>query len=241
MLSVLCRILLWMSGWDISTESLAKLRSIDRGVIVFPHTSKWDSLIGMLVIKSFLMDRNPHIPMYYKYMGEEGSLKYEFFRQNGIFPVCGNDTPGGAVQSISDTLNSKDKFLLIISPEGQCKKAERLRTGCWRIAKNTGATLTVANMDYHNKRFYVGPTWLPTTMESDLNYIERCFALHAPYFPEETHYATHHIKPYDSIEWDRILIIILIFAFVKIYVDLMHKNIFEDYRPVVRCFLVKQS
>jgi len=228
-----CKLLLFLTGWTISEESKRKLRLIHRGVVVFPHTSKWDSLVGLMINQAYLDDINAMAPIYYTYMGTPGSFKYNMLQSLGLFPING-DVPGGTVQCISDTLNAKKRFVLFISPEGQCKKVTRMKTGYWHIANNTNSSLTVLNLDYHNHRLVVGPTWWPTDLAQDTLYIENCFSVHSPLFPFEAHYAEHHKIPDDPIQWDRILIFLLVIFCLKIYFDVQKgSNIFENYQKKI--------
>lgn len=212
-IKILSSFLAFLSGWTIPESHIQKLKSLKRSVIVYPHTSVWDFIISIILIKSQLSEKNVIIPMWHKNMGHPRSFRYKVLTSIGIIPVL--DKSGG-LNRIVKILNQHKEFLFLISPEGTTQKTKKFRKGFWHIANQTNSTLTVVNLDFKTHTIVKGPTWDITYINTDIKFIEKCFAVHTPCYPHLTYYATHHKSPFDVIEWDRILIILLILSFIKV-------------------------
>lgn len=125
-------------------------------VIVAPHTSWVDFLVGLLVRKIVNQEIN--------FIGKKSLFKPPFgwwFRYLGGAPVDrfkNEDT----VASISRIFSTRDKFRLALSPEGTRKKVEKWRTGFYYIAKSAGVPIVMVAFDYGKKEVKISDPVYPT-------------------------------------------------------------------------------
>ncbi|MDP1764562.1 MAG: 1-acyl-sn-glycerol-3-phosphate acyltransferase [Sediminibacterium sp.] len=130
-------------------------------LIVGPHTSSWDFVIG-IAFRSKL--RFTHA----KFLGKAELFKGPFgfiFRKLGGFPVERFEQHNMVAQAAA-LFENHNTFLLVLSPEGTRKKVGRLRTGFYHIAKKAGVPIVMAGMDYANKQVFFSDPFYPTDNEA---------------------------------------------------------------------------
>lgn len=173
------RFYLRLLGWTHKGDFPYHLRKAV--VIVGPHTSAWDFVIG-LGFRSIL--RLQHI----KYLGKDSLFKGPFgffFRRIGGFPVD-RFSKHNMVDQVVELFNRHDSFILALSPEGTRKKVERLRTGFYHIAKNAGVPIVMAGMDFAKKELRIAAPFLPTADEAaDFRQIYQFYAPIRGKIPEQ--------------------------------------------------------
>jgi hypothetical protein len=59
----------------------------------------------------------------------------------------------GVTQQVIDQLQSKDKFILYLTVEGEMKSNETIKTGFHYIGRALDATVVPTKIDYKNRRF----------------------------------------------------------------------------------------
>lgn len=150
-------------------------------VIVGPHTSAWDFVIG-LAFRSVLRLQ------FVKYLGKDSLFKGPFgffFRRLGGFPVD-RSSKHNMVEQVVKLFHTHDRFVLALSPEGTRKKVERLRTGFYHIAKNAGAHIVMIGMDFHSKELIIAEPFMPGSDEAaDFARIHAFFAPLQGKIPEQ--------------------------------------------------------
>ena len=125
-------------------------------VIVAPHTSWVDFVVGLLVRKIVGFEIN--------FIGKKSLFKPPFgwlFRKLGGTPVDrfkNEDT----VASISRIFRSRDEFRLALSPEGTRKKVNNWRTGFYYIAKSAAVPIVMVAFDYGKKEVKISAPVYPT-------------------------------------------------------------------------------
>lgn len=141
-------------------------------VIVGPHTSSWDFVIG-LAFRSKL--KLTHA----KYLGKAELFKGPFgffFRGLGGFPVERSEKHN-MVDQVVELFNTHDSFVLAMSPEGTRKKVERLRTGFYHIAKQAGVPIVMAGFDFEKKEASFSEPFYTTNNEAaDFQHIYQFYA-----------------------------------------------------------------
>lgn len=129
-------------------------------MIVAPHTSAWDFVMG-LAIRSVL--RLTHV----KYLGKaelfQGKFGF-FFRGLGGYPVD-RFNKKNMVDQVVELFDQHDEFVLALSPEGTRKKVDRLRTGFYHIAKKANVPIVMAAMDFTKKEAWFSEPFLTTENE----------------------------------------------------------------------------
>ncbi len=149
--------------------------------IVGPHTSSWDFIIG-LAFRSKLGLTHA------KFLGKAELFKGPFgfiFRKLGGYPVDRSENHQ-MVDQVVEHMNTKENFLLVLSPEGTRKKVERLKTGFYHIAKKTGVPIVMVAMDFSKKELVLADPFFPTDNEkADFQKIFRFYAPVMGKFPEK--------------------------------------------------------
>jgi 1-acyl-sn-glycerol-3-phosphate acyltransferase len=131
--------------------------------VAAPHTSNWDFPVGVLVRSIIEAD--------VKYIAKDSLFKPPFgwlFYWSGGWPV-NRSKAHNFVDSVVEVYDAHEKFAITITPEGTRKKAEKLKTGFWHIAKRAGAHIVFCTFDWEHKEIRWSEPWLPgDDLESDL-------------------------------------------------------------------------
>ena len=147
------RLVLRMLGWRIEANlpDLPKLL-----VIVAPHSSNWDFVIGIAVVFAMRLDA--------RFLGKAElfrGLLGVLMRWFGGTPVD-RDSPEGVVDQVIARFNASSKLLLAMAPEGTRRPVDRWKTGFYRIALGAGVPIVAAYLDNARRRAGFGPVFHPT-------------------------------------------------------------------------------
>ncbi len=139
-------------------------------IVVMPHTSNWDFILGLLVRASLQFKSNYLIKdVYFK-----GPWKWWFKRVGGV-PVKRSKN-SNLVDQVVEIFNSRDEFSIAITPEGTRKRVETLKTGFYHIARQADIPLMLTKLDYGKRIIDFGqPYIVGDNMEADINYIKEYF------------------------------------------------------------------
>lgn len=163
------KLFLKLLGWN--THVVFPKHITKAVVIVAPHTSSWDFIIG-LAYRSILQMKEAY------FLGKDSLFKWPFgfiFRWLGGTPVD-RFSSQNMVQQAAAKFAGKDYFLLALSPEGTRKKVEKLRTGFYYIAKEAQVPIQMVGFDFEQKTLVIGPSFMPTNWEQDYPRIIHFFA-----------------------------------------------------------------
>lgn len=131
-------------------------------IIGAPHTSWHDFYIAVL-FRSYV---NRKI----KFIGKKSLFKPPFgfiFKWFGGIPIDRTKS-SNLVDAIVDVFNSKDDFLLALSPEGTRRKVEKWKTGFYYIAKNASIPIIMLTFDFGRKQVALSKPYFTTdSMEDD--------------------------------------------------------------------------
>lgn len=143
MRSRLARALLAAFGWRVEFDGLPGPKGI---LIVYPHTSNWDFVLGLLA--KWAIDR----PI--RWVGKEslfrgltGATLGRLMRAWGGRPVD-RHSASGAVEQLARLMQSEDWFWLGLSPEGTRKRQDHLRSGFYHLALKLDVPVGLAYIDY---------------------------------------------------------------------------------------------
>lgn len=175
-LSAIARLIYRLAGWHYegSAPNLPKLL-----VIGAPHTSNWDG-IQMLLLSTSLGIRMYWLGKHTLFKPPFGSLMRA---ANGI-PINRQSTKN-AVEQVVETYNERERFVLILAPEGTRKKVDHWKTGFYYIALGAQVPIVLAYVDYPRKRVGLGPAIMPTgDIEADFELIRAFYADKVGHHPE---------------------------------------------------------
>lgn len=149
----LARIARWMLarfGWQVEFDGLPGSKGI---LIVYPHTSNWDFIIGLQA--KWVMGLPLHwIGKESLFRGLTGATLGRLMRLWGGRPVD-RHTASGAVEQLARLMDSEPWFWLTLSPEGTRKHQPYLRSGFYHLALRTQVPVGLAFIDYRHRRLGV--------------------------------------------------------------------------------------
>lgn len=170
------RIVMSAMGWGID----GPIPAVSKGVlIVAPHTSNWDFVIGIAGRFSLNLDASwlgKHTIFRWPYTG--------FFRWLGGYPV-NRSTREGIVELTTDLFRQREKLILALSPEGTRKKVEKWKTGFYYIALQANVPIVPLALDYKKKRIVFGSALQPSgNLDKDMESIREFYEGASPKYPE---------------------------------------------------------
>lgn len=143
MFAYFAKFILWVFGWKVD-QTIPKEKSYI--ILVAPHTSNWDFIVGRLVIGSL---RVPQTVMMKKEMFFF-PLKY-LLKALGAMPINRKKSMK-IVDYIVEQFNEKEDFVFSITPEGTRSYVEKWKTGFYYIASKANVPIVLGKIDYKRKR-----------------------------------------------------------------------------------------
>ncbi|MEO6017178.1 MAG: 1-acyl-sn-glycerol-3-phosphate acyltransferase [Polaromonas sp.] len=146
--SRVARAILRCAGWRTDFAGLPTLQGV---VVVYPHTSNWDFVWGVL-LKSAL-----GVPL--QFWGKDTLFRVPvlgaWLRWLGGVPVS-RTAPHGVVGQMVALIQQKkarqEYFWLALSPEGTRRQTPGWRSGFYRVALAADVPVGLARLDYGQKR-----------------------------------------------------------------------------------------
>ncbi len=158
------------SGWRIVNSFPDFEKSI---VIVAPHTSNWDFIVGVAV--SFALDIRP------RFIGKHTLFRWPMgvaMRALGGISVNRSSTEG-MVPKTAELIRLCDKIALGITPEGTRNATSRWRTGYYHIASMASVPIIPCYLSLKTRTVGFGDPILPSgDSESDLSRIADFYRAH---------------------------------------------------------------
>ena len=150
------RSLLYVLGWKVLGSIGEEHAEKNLVVIVAPHTSNWDGILGVAAIAG--------LDARISFLGKDTAFKYglgAFLKYMGGIPID-RSNPGGVINDAIEKIRRINGTLLGMSPEGTRSKVDAWKTGFLRIAKGIDAKIIPASLDFAKKEVLLGKTFTPT-------------------------------------------------------------------------------
>ena len=171
MLQQFARGVLRLFGWRIEYAPPPGPRGI---IIVYPHTSNWDFVIGLLAKWAI------GLPL--RFVGKEslfrgftGATLGRLMRLWGGRPVERHRS-SGAVEQLARLMRSEPWFWLALSPEGTRRFQDHLRSGFYHLALAMQVPVGLAFIDYGRKAIGVHDyVHMSGDVERDLQRLRRFY------------------------------------------------------------------
>ena len=146
-----------------------------------PHTSNWDFLIFVGAMETLGREAS--------YIGKASLFRWgpmaRFMKGLGGIPVE-RSVRNDLVAQVSGRLQSAERMLLVIAPEGTRKPTTEWRMGFYRIALAADVPIVPAGPDYGRKVAIFGAPIVPTgDMERDLAPAWDFFRSLVPRYPDK--------------------------------------------------------
>ena len=150
------RSLLSILGWKVLGSIAEDHAEKNLVVIVAPHTSNWDGIIGVAAIAG--------LDARISFLGKDAAFKYglgTFLKYMGGIPID-RSNPSGVINDAIEKIRRINGTILGMSPEGTRSKVDAWKTGFLRIAKGIDAKIIPASLDFAKKEVLLGKTFTPT-------------------------------------------------------------------------------
>lgn len=149
-----------LCGWRIEGEIPDLPKMV---MIVVPHTSNWDFLTGLGVKLALRLDAR-FVAKHTLFRWPAGPV----LRWLGGVPVD-RSAAGGFVEETASAFRQAERMMIVVAPEGTRKRAEKWKSGFYRIAAEAGVPILLAAFDYPRRVVFFGPLFEPTgDYEQDL-------------------------------------------------------------------------
>jgi 1-acyl-sn-glycerol-3-phosphate acyltransferase len=171
------RFFLKLFGWKI-VGALPKAKKYL--VVVAPHTSNWDFLVGLFArfavgVKIHFLAKDQ---LFFFPLGT-------FFRAVGGSPV-NRSKKNNMVQQVVDMFEARDEFKLAITPEGTRSPVTRWKEGFYYIACQAKLPIVMVGPDYKAKEVRIHePFWPSGDLDKDLPQILDYFRTIRGRYPKE--------------------------------------------------------
>lgn len=162
------RLVLGFVGWGIQGE-LPNLKKVV--IIVAPHTSNWDFVIGMAAKMVVGVKAN--------WLGKDAIFvgpAAAIFKSWGGIPVERSNAHD-MVGHVVNEFRQRDKMWLGLSPEGTRTHVPQWKSGFWHIAKAAEVPIQAVAFDYASRRLVIGKVFTPgDDLQADMDEIRAHFA-----------------------------------------------------------------
>lgn len=148
-------------------------------IIVAPHTSNWDFVVGLCCDLALDMDA-AWLGKHSIFVGPFGT----WLKSLGGIPVV-RSSAHNVVAQVSAEFARRDQMILGIAPEGTRRKVESWRSGYWHIARAAGVPILPVGLDYRRRAAVIGPLRDATdSLADDEAVFRKFFAGITPRHPE---------------------------------------------------------
>jgi 1-acyl-sn-glycerol-3-phosphate acyltransferase len=165
----LCKLMLTLLGWKTSVTFPHYVKKYV--IIVAPHTSGWDFVIGVLFRNMLRLEKA-------KFLGKMELFKPPFgflFRWLGGYPVDRSKSKN-LVEEVAKIFEEHDEFGLALSPEGTRARVDKLKTGFYNIAKLANVPIVMVGLDFEHKRLLISEPFTATADQAaDFEHILKFF------------------------------------------------------------------
>jgi 1-acyl-sn-glycerol-3-phosphate acyltransferase len=154
-------------GWRIEGNFPDLPRMV---VIVAPHTSNWDFVVGILAYLALDLDAT--------WFGKHTIFVWPFgllLRHFGGIPIQ-RARAGSVVDLYIEEVERRERMVLAIAPEGTRKKVSSWKSGFYRIAVGARVPIVPVAFDYGRKAVTIQAPFFPTgSFDDDLPLLKARF------------------------------------------------------------------
>lgn len=152
MLPRTCAWVLKSLGWTVEVDWPESRKYV---LIVYPHTSNWDFLLGICAAWALELDAH--------FIGKHSLFRKPygwFFRALGGIPVD-RRRKENLIQQVAAQFDAADEFVLGLAPEGTRSKTDHWKSGFYHIARAAKVPIAMAYLDYGEKKIGLGGAFQP--------------------------------------------------------------------------------
>ncbi|MEX0730772.1 MAG: lysophospholipid acyltransferase family protein [Aquisalimonadaceae bacterium] len=148
-----CSGVLRAAGWRIRVPDALPARCV---VVVAPHTSNWDFFVGYPAKVALGLDL--------RFMAKHSLFRGPcgwWLRRAGGLPVDRRNAQGLIGQSV-ESFARRERFMLVITPEGTRGRTDYWKSGFYHIAREAGVPILLAYLDYGRREVGIGLQVMPS-------------------------------------------------------------------------------
>ena len=140
-------------GWRIVSEFSSEMKK--SVMVVAPHTSNWDFIIGRLVFNvlglnvKFLIKKEAFVFPLGFFLHKWGGIPVDRHKKTNI------------VDQVAKNFEGKDELVIIVTPEGTRSRVDKWKKGFYNIAKKAEVPILLGFLDYKRKEAGLGPVIKP--------------------------------------------------------------------------------
>lgn len=173
----IARFILRLAGWKIDKSTP---EGVKKCVIVMgPHTSNWDFIIGRLAFLSYgikvklLIKKEAFVPVFGWFLKRMGGIPVDRSKNNNI------------TEQAVKMFNESDELYLVFTPEGTRKYSPKWKKGFYYIAIQAKVPIYIGYMDYEKKIGGFYGLFEPTgDVEADIESIKKILSQFKGKHPE---------------------------------------------------------
>jgi 1-acyl-sn-glycerol-3-phosphate acyltransferase len=163
-------------GWKVMTAPAISKKGV---VIIFPHTSNWDFMIGVLARAVM------RLPMYW--IGKESLFRFPMrtiMLALGGTPVD-RSQPHGMVDQLRTVMDKHEHYYVVITPEGTRRRTDYWKSGFYHLALGLNVPVGLAFIDYARREVGVAE-WMMLSgdREADIEHMREVYAERRGRYPE---------------------------------------------------------
>lgn len=156
--SALARALLRLAGWRLDFAGFPARQGV---VLVYPHTSNWDFVLGVLVKwatglqpRWWGKDSLFRIPLLNRWMRWIGGIPVDRHSRHGVV--------ARTAAQLREAVARGDDFWLAAAPEGTRSRASGWRSGAYQVAVQAQAPIALVAFDFGTRTVRVRDFVLPS-------------------------------------------------------------------------------
>ncbi len=156
-------------GWSADYQEPGSSKYI---IIVWPHTSNYDFLIGFIFSRAFALPRPHFLAKHSSFKGIMGPIA----RWAGGIPVDRSKSTN-VVEQVAAEFKRQSEFVLAVTPEGTRSKTKYWKSGFYYMAMAANVPVVMATIDFAKKMIFYGANFVPSgDIEADMDIIRRHYA-----------------------------------------------------------------
>jgi 1-acyl-sn-glycerol-3-phosphate acyltransferase len=178
MFQLLSIIIFKLAGWKLIGKEYTNIKRCI--VVMAPHTSNWDFVIGRIGYAA--------LGMKVHFLIKKESFKFPLgylIKAIGGIPVDRQHSTN-VVNAITEMFRTDENLILTIAPEATRSLNHSWKRGFYHIATQAKIPLLLGYLDYKKKEAGFGATFEPTgNYEQDLSVIETFYETKSALYPEK--------------------------------------------------------
>jgi 1-acyl-sn-glycerol-3-phosphate acyltransferase len=176
-----------MIGWQVDGTLPDDVKKCI--VIMAPHTSNWDFIMGWIGYSSLGLDS--------KYLIKKEAFVFPLgpiIKLLGGIPIDRKNSTS-AIQQVSELFRKNEELIITITPEGTRALNRQWKRGFYYIAEHANIPLALGFLDYKNKRGGIGPiVQISGDYKTDMQLIEVFYKDKTARFPENFNLSPQNLQ-----------------------------------------------